>query len=255
MRISSRVLLPLVAVFWASFASAESEPGFTVDFTNCSEFAGEGPVSMAGAAPLVPSGFTIATVNGMANLVVRATSCARAAVNGEFGQPTVLSQIGINIVAPDGTGDINNYTLIYVSNNAALVTAFHEAGLPAYFDAQISYEYTGSPTTNGNLYVAAGAPGLRPYTIYGPETAPPPNSATVFLANWWYAPHTRSGDLQMRQQTLFPQISFGTSGVTLYTSTEGLVGKLIAGNTFSDYSVLALRGVYPAAHMEVTISR
>jgi hypothetical protein len=32
------------------------------------------------------------------------------------------------------------------------------------------------------------------------------------------------------------------------------VGKLIAGNTFSDYSVLALRGVYPAAHMEVTIS-
>jgi hypothetical protein len=58
----------------------------------------------------------------------------------------------------------------------------------------------------------------------------------------------------MRQQTLFPQISFGTSGVTLYTSVDSVVGKLIAGNTFNDYSVLALRGVYPAAHMEVTIA-
>jgi hypothetical protein len=250
-----KILLPLMfSMFAASFARAESERGFTVDFTNCSEFAGEGPVSLAGATPLVPAGYSIAVANGMANVVVRATSCAKARVNGDFGQPTVLSQIGINIVPPDGTGDINNYTLIYVSNNAALVAAFREAGLPAQFDSQLAYEYSGSSTTNGNLYVTAGAPGLTPYTIYGPETAPPPNSATVFLANWWYAPRTRSGVVQMRQQTLFPQISFGTSGVTLFTSSDGVIGRLIAGNTFSDYSVLALRGVYPAAHMEVTIS-
>jgi hypothetical protein len=241
-------------MFGASFAEAESDRGFAVDFTNCSEFAGEGPVSLGVATPLVPTEYRIAAVNGMANLVVRATSCEKATVDGHFGQPTVLSQIGINIVSPDGTGDINNYTLIYVSNNVALVAAFDEAGLPAQYDPQLSYEYSGSTTGNGNLYVAAAAPGVPPYTIYGPETAPPPNSATVFLANWWYAPHTRSGVVQMLQQTLFPQISFGTSGVTLYTSRDSLVGKLIAGNTFSDYSVLALRGVYPAAHMEVTIS-
>jgi len=250
-----KILLPLLfSMLAASFAKAEPDRGFTVDFTNCSEFAGEGPVALAGAAPLVPSGYSIAVVNGMANVVIRATSCAKARLNGDFGQPTVLSQIGINIVSPDGTGDINNFTLIYVSNNVALVAAFREAGLPAQYDPQLAYEYSGSATTNGTLYVAAGAPVLTPYTIYGPETAPPPNSATVFLANWWYAPRTRSGLVQMRQQTLFPQISFGTSGVTLYTSMDGVIGKLIAGNTFNDYSVLALRGVYPTAHLEVTIS-
>jgi len=248
-------MLLLVSMLGASFAEAQMDRGFAVDFANCSEFAGEGPVSLGFASPLVPSGYSISVANGMANLVVRATSCAKATVNGRFGQPTVLSQIGINIVSPDGTGDINNYTLIYVSNNMALVAAFREAGLPAEYDPQLSYEYSGSTTGNGNLYVAAGAPGVAPYTIYGPETAPAANSAVVFLANWWYAPRTRPGVVQMRQQTLFPQISFGTSGVTLYTSKESLLGTLIAGNTFNDYSVLALRGVYPAAHMEVTVSR
>jgi hypothetical protein len=255
MRKVAILALLVVCVFGASFADAPSDRGFAVDFANCSEFAGEGPVSLGVASPLVPTGYSIAVANGMANLVVRATSCANATVNGRFGQPTVLSQIGINIVSPDGTGDINNYTLIYVSNSVALVAAFREAGLPAEYDPQLSYEYSGSTTGNGNLYVAAGAPGVARYTIYGPETAPPANSATVFLANWWYAPRTRTGVVQMRQQTLFPQISFGTSGVTLYTSRESLIGTLIAGNTFNDYSVLALRGVYPAAHMEVTVSR
>jgi len=255
MRKFNLLVLLIVATFGASFAAAESDRGFTVDFTNCSEFAGEGPVSLAKAKPLVPSGFGIAAANGMANIVVRATSCAKAKVNGDLGQPTVLSQIGINIVSPDGTGDINNYTLIYLSNNLALVVAFCEAGLPAQYDPQLAYEYSGAINGNGNLYVAAGAPDVAPYTIYGPETAPPANSASVFLANWWYAPRSHSGVVQMRQQTLFPQISFGTSGVTLYTSLHSLLGQLIGGNTFSDYSVLALRGVYPAAHMEVTLSR
>jgi len=34
-----------------------------------------------------------------------------------------------------------------------------------------------------------------------------------------------------------------------------MLGKLIGGNTFSNFSVLALRGVYPSGHMEVTTSR
>jgi hypothetical protein len=252
---TSLMFLSVFAALCSPVAQAQISRGFTVDFTNCSEFAGEGPVSLAAATPLVPHGYTVAAVGGKANIVVRATSCTKAAVNGGFGQQTNLSQIGINIVPPDGTGDINNYTLIYVSNNLALVAAFIAAGLPAHYDPQLAYEYTAPASGNGNLYVAAGAPDLTPYTIYGPETAPPPNSATVFLANWWYAPQTFLGTTQMRQQTLFPKISFGTSGVTLYTSQDSMLGKLIGGNTFSNYSVLALRGVYPAAHMEVTVSR
>lgn len=236
-------------------AKAQSFPDFTVDFTNCSEFAGEGPVSLAAAAPLLPAGYTLATVNGMANIVVRATSCAGVSVNKRPAQATVLSQIGLNIVPPDGTGTINNYTLIYVSNNLSLVSAFNAAGLPARFDPQMSYEYTAPVSGSGNLYVQAGSYDLPPYTIYGPETAPPPNSAEVFLANWWYQPVGFFGAAQMRQQTLFPNISFGTADLTLYTSLHSTLGRLIGGNTFSNFSVLALRGVYPTAHMDVTVKR
>ena len=237
----------------ACTASAQAHRDFSVDFANCSEFAGEGPVALAKAAPLVPSGYTInGAENGTANIVIRATSCAQVKVNGRDPQQTNLSQIGINIIAPDGTGDINNYTLVYVSNNPHLVESFIAAGLPARFDPRLSYEYSAPSNENGNLYVAAGAWNLAPFFIYGPETAPPANSATVFLANWWYAPY---GNLKMRQQTLFPAISFGTSSVTFYTAAKSELGKLIGGNTFSDFAVLALRGVYPSAHMEVTVSR
>ncbi len=182
---------------------------------------------------------------------MRATGCASVSVNGRDPQPTNLSQIGINIVPPDGTGDINNYTLVYVSNNPILVANFIKAGLPAHYDPRLSYEYSAPATANGNLYVAVASPDLQPYFIYGPETAPPPHSATDFLANWWYAP---GRDLKMRQQSNFPNISFGTSSVTFYTAADSELGKLIGGNTFSNYSVLALRGVYPSAHMDVTTS-
>jgi hypothetical protein len=242
-----------ISVALALTASAETRPDFSVDFTNCSEFAGEGPISLANAASLVPSGFVINGADkGTANIVIRATSCASVAVNGHSPRPTNLSQIGINIVAPDGTGDINNYTLVYVSNNPALVESFLAAGLPARFDPQLTYEYVAPSSGNGNLFVSASSWNLPPYFIYGPETAPPANSATVFLANWWYAPHE---GLKMRQQTLFPAISFGTSAVTFYTAADSELGKLIGGNTFSNFSVLALRGVYPSAHMDVTVSR
>lgn len=240
----------------ASAALTASAQNFTVDFTNCTEFAGEGPVSLAAAAPLVPKPFTIAGASsGVANIVVRATGCAGVSVNGGPVRPTNLSQIGINIVSPDGTGTINNYTVVYLSNNPELVEHFNAAGLPAQFDPQLTYQYPAGTTGNGNLYVAAGSPFVAPYFIYGAETAPPPNSATVFLANWWYQPHTFfGGTASMRQQTNFPNISFGGSSVVFYTDSNSLLGKLVGGNAFGNFSVLALRGVYPTAHMEVTVT-
>ncbi len=247
----------VVAGVMCGTAAGQASSGFTVDFTNCTEFAGEGPVSLAKAQPLVPSGFTIAPAGaGKANIVIRATSCASVSVNGHGGEPTELSQIGINIVSPDGTGTINNYTLVYLSNNLELVKNFNEAGLPAKFDPGLTYQFSAAVTGNGNLFVSAGAWDVPDYFIYGPETAPPANSAEVFLANWWYAPKGLFGEVEtMRQQSLFPAISFGTSGVTFYTSSTSPLGELVGGNAFGNFSALALRGVYPAAHMDVTVKK
>ncbi len=248
--------LALALLASASLTVSLTAQNFAVDFTNCSEFAGEGPVSLAAAAPLVPKPFVIAGAStGTANIVIRATSCASVAVDGHFAQPTNLSQIGINIVSPDGTGTINNYTLVYLSNNPDLVAHFIAAGLPAQYDPQLTYQYPAGAAGNGDLYVAAGSPIVAPYFIYGAETAPPPNSATVFLANWWYQPQTFFGSASMRQQTNFPNISFGTSSVSFYTDSSSLLGKLIGGNAYGTFTALALRGVYPTAHMEVTVTR
>jgi hypothetical protein len=114
--------------------AAVAETGsFTVHFAGCTEFAGWGPVSLAEAQPLVPAGYVIAgAAMGQAAIVVRATSCLGVAVGQSPAQPTELSQIGINLVAPDGTGDINNYTVIYVTNNQALAEHFRLPAFPRF---------------------------------------------------------------------------------------------------------------------------
>jgi hypothetical protein len=99
--------------------------------------------------------------------------------------------------------------------------------------------------------VTAAGEELPAYFVFGTETDPPPNSQQSFLANWWF-----SGDGgKMKQSTSFPVISFGTATVTLYTSKNSPLGDLIGGNTDSNFSILSVRGVYPAATMKVTLSR
>ena len=110
-------------------AAHAGNPGVKVAFSNCTEFAGEGYVPLAQAQNLVPAGYVItATSPGQAPIVVRMTNCAGVQVNRSPAEPTIISQIGINVVSPDGTGTINNYLLIYVTNNPALVEALGSSG-------------------------------------------------------------------------------------------------------------------------------
>jgi hypothetical protein len=241
------VFFPCLSVTSVTIAETGS---FTVHFAGCTEFVGWGPVSLDEAQPLVPTGYVIAgAAMGQASIVVRATSCQSVAIGQSAAQPTELSQIGINLVAPDGTGDINNYTVIYVTNNQALAEHFRTAALPAVFDPELTYQYTPDPIgTSSELYVAAAGQDLPAYFLFGTESDPPPNSQQSFLANWWF---TGDGS-KMKQSTSFPAISFGKAAVTLYTSNTSPLGNLISGNTASNFSILSVRGVYPAATMTVT---
>jgi hypothetical protein len=229
----------------------ESETrGFTVDFSECTEFAGVGPVDFARASSLVQSAFNTLPVGSTAAIVVRATSCASAEVDGERGGPIIISQVGIEIVPPDGSGDINNYTLIYVTNNAELTLAFRLAGLSAIFDPSIVYDFTYDSTgKSGELYVDAEGPELPAYFLAGTESDPTAGG-TDFKANWWYKGFAGV----IKQATDFPNIAFNSANVSLHTSREGILGQLIGGNTDADFHFLPVRGVYSSAHMEVTIS-
>lgn len=232
----------------AAWADTPTGRGFTADFSQCTEFAGVGPVNFAKASEAVPSVFTTLTIGNTGGIVVRATSCAGVKVNGGPSIPTNISQIGVEIVPPDGTGDINNYTLIYVSNNLELVLAFNLAGVPALFDRSLTYQFTYDSTGKaGTLYVEAEGAGLPAYFLTGTETDPTAPGSD-FKANWWYA---NSGQV-VKQASDFPDIAFGTSSITLYTDKNSALGVLIGGNSDSNYSFLPVRGVYPSAHMIVT---
>jgi hypothetical protein len=230
-------------------ASAENR-SFTTQFSHCSEFAGEGAVNLAVAQKLVPASYTInGAASGTAPIVVRMTQCDGVKVQGTPWFPTTISQIGINIVSPDGTGTINNYVIVYVSNNPFLVRALQHAGAPAQYDPAITYQYTLGSDGSGALYGAAPNPGVPAYFLYGPETEPPPNSAQLFIANWWFGNHQ-----VVKEATTLPAISFGTSGVTFYTSKSSVLGALIGGNAYSAFTMLSLHGEYDTGTMTVTVS-
>jgi hypothetical protein len=234
----------------ASAAWADPGRGFTADFSQCTEFAGVGPVNFAKASALVPSVFSTLPVGTTGGIVVRATSCAGVKVNGGRSIPTNISQIGVEIVPPDGTGDINNYTLIYVSNNPELVLAFHLAGVPAALDPSLVYEFTYDSTgVAGELYVEAEGPGLPPYFLTGTE-ADPTGPGSDFKANWWFA----DSGTQVKQASDFPNIAFGAANIALHTDKNSALGQLIGGNTDADYHFFPVRGVYSSAHMQVTVS-
>jgi len=142
-RISMFGAIFLLICFQVGRVTSAETRSLTVHFSGCTEFVGWGPVSLPEAQPLVPAGYVIAgAAKGQAAIVVRAASCQGVAVVQSSSQPTELSQIMINLVAPDGTGDINNYTVIYVTNNRALAEYFQTAGLSAVLDPQLTYEFT-----------------------------------------------------------------------------------------------------------------
>ena len=232
-------------------SAAAGTSSFRTKFSHCSEFAGEGSVNLAVAQYLVPARYTITgAASGTAPIVVRMTQCDGVQVEGTPMVPTTISQIGINIVSPDGTGTINNYVVVYVSNNPFLVRALKHAGAPAQYDPAITYQYTlGSDGVSGMLYGAAPNPGVPAYFLYGPETEPPPNSAQLFIANWWFG--TRA---VVKEATTLPAISFGTSGVVFYTSKFSILGALIGGNAYSAFTALSLHGEYESGTMIVTVS-
>ena len=197
-----------------------------MDFSDCTEYAGVGPVDFGKASALVPPVFTTLLVGSTGGIVVRATNCKDLSVNGGRKAPTSISQIGIEIVPPDGTGDINNFTLLYVSDNAELVRAFRGSGVPALYDPTLTYQFTYDSTGKaGELYVEVNA-------------------------NWWYA----NSKEVVKQASNFPAIAFGVPSVSFHTDRNSDLGKLIGGNTDSDFHLFPVRGIYATAHMEVSVS-
>src|SRR5437660_1483145 len=100
-------------------------------------------------------------------------------------RPAIVAQAGIAVIPPDGTGDINNYTLLYSTNDERLWQDLLEAGLPAVFDPALAYESTPDSSGHGEIY-AAVSPFVQPAWFLTGGADPPPAGGFPVVANWWF---------------------------------------------------------------------
>lgn len=224
--------------------------GFDVAFTGCVESIGVDLVPTAAARPLVPAEFVLAGDGGpVTPLVVRTARCRGIAVDGRRPRPGVIVQVGPVIVPPDGTGDINNYTLWYYTSDVTLALYLAAAGVPAQFVPTLDYDYRpGAGGGPGDLRVTVPRPGSPPFRLDG-QVTPAAAPAGSFAANWWVA----AGGRTVKMATAVPQIAVGGADLALLTPPRGQLGQLIGGPA-ADFVVLEQFNTFPAADMRVSVT-
>ncbi|MGC4084469.1 MAG: hypothetical protein QM736_20725 [Vicinamibacterales bacterium] len=219
-----------------------------VVFNGCAEYVGFGPVPLADADALVPRRFTVTDLGGVGGIVVRAARCSSISVDGAPGIPAMVSHVGVNIQSPDGTGDINNFTIVYATNHRALAEKLRKTGIPVVFNPMLVAE---DPAAfPGDVYISVFGRHLPAYSITGTVNAPsfPP---IPFLANWWAV-----GDRGVvKMATDIPSIAFGIAALEFRTSSDSTLGRLIGGNSFSNFPFYDVRGEYVFGRMDVTTGR
>jgi hypothetical protein len=250
-----RCITLAVAGCTAAQAQAADTP-LAVQFSRCTEFVGLQPIDAAAARAQVPPAYTPVTDAAGARLVVRVADCEAVRVGALpalSARPGRVAQIGVMIVSPDGTGTdpntaINNYTLSYTTNSAALVLALRASGVPATLDAGLAIEAGAS----GEFY-AAVSPELDTdaptWFLHGRVNTP--SFGTSFLANWWRS----NGGRETKMATDIPSISFDFgSDVDFTTARRNLVGALLPGNQVRHFP-LSFRGAFATGTMLVSVRR
>jgi hypothetical protein len=231
-------------------AAAGSSLTVKVNLSNCTEQIAFGPIPIASVESLVPRSYAIATFGpATAGLVVRASQCQQMTLGPLPLGPVLVAQIGVSIASPDGTGDINNYSLLYVTNSEPLAVALLAAGLPAQVDRTFAYDFTPDSTGSGPVYMAI-SPVDGPYFLTG-TASPPPGPPAPVVANWWFAGQGAT----VKVSTSIPGIAYGPSTKGLYSGKATAVGQIIGGNSDSNFSLLDARGVFASGILTVTSTR
>ncbi len=232
----------------AGLALAQSNRDFPVQFQNCVEYVGTGPISMAQALPFVPTPFVIAPdADGKATLVVRAARCGSVTVDGSQPKPGIVSHIGISVVSPDGSGDINNYTIAFATDSDRLAQRLERAGMPVLVDSDLVKE-----DATPQLYVEVSPEEKAGWSITGTQT----NNAFLtmhFLANWWY----KGPQGIVKMPTDIPSITFKGAQATVITRSSSTLGRVLQGTSYSQFGArpfdFNVRGEFGVGVMNTTV--
>jgi len=186
----------------------------------------------------------------MSNAIVRVAQCASVVVAGSPAGPGTVAQIGVNIVSPDGTGDINNYTLAYDTDGLLLAQKLRSAGVDAAFDPLVLYaRRLNADGSSARLLIANGFIPPPPFVVTGTVLIPTPATLPIdFTANWWQT----NGGATAKMASDFPDILFGNQ-------SDGLTIEVVPGTKLADligaqsatFVGLSVSNVFPSATMHV----
>lgn len=247
----NKILSYFAATLWlAAFspmgsAADYNDTSLAVEFTGCVESIGVDLIATEKARALVPADFVLAGEDEpVTPIVVRTANCNGIAVDGHPPKAGKVVQIGVVIVPPDFTGDINNYTLWYYTSHNKLAKRLREFGIDAQHVGNIKYPLgDGSPRP---FYVAIPKPGNPSFWIEG--TVSVPANPASFNANWWVK--VNGGSVKMATQV--PEILIGGADLTLMTHPAGPLGELIGGSSMS-FPELQQFNTFPGADMDVSV--
>jgi hypothetical protein len=222
--------------------------GLGVEFTGCVESIGVGLIPTERARALVPPEFLLAGEGGpVTPIVVRTARCDGIAVDGGQASAGTIVQIGVVIVPPDFTGDINNYTLWYYTSNLELAVRLERVGVRAQYAPSLDYSYDPGAGGPGSLHIAVGSPGEPPLRLDGivmVSDAP----AGSFEANWWVKANRRT----VKMDTVVPEIFIGGADLLLTARSQSQLGRLIGGDTLG-FPVLQQFNTFATARMDVGV--
>jgi len=216
-----------------------------VDFAGCTESAGIGFVPAEKARPLVPARYVLAGDAANAVIVVRTVHCDQTTVGGLRSPPGSISQIGISLVGPDATADINNYTLWYTTTDPLLAAGLLAKGVKAELDP--SLHITLLPSGTGGTLSVNDHPLLAPAYQLAGAVVTPTAAPVSFTASWWQ--NGLGGTSQMR--TVLPAIRFSTATTTLTTDPHSALGRLIGGSSLT-FPLLDSYNSFASAQMVVS---
>jgi hypothetical protein len=238
------ILLVWLAVPTAVASEIQASGSFQVAFSNCVESIGVGLAPTANVAAHVPAGFIpVGSGQPVTPLVVRTSRCGGISVAGLPARAGEVVQIGAVIVPPDGTGDINNYSIWYYTSDLRLAIALRLAGVEAQFVPTIDY-VVGSDS----LFVRVPLPGRPRFSLSGSIT-PSLQPAGSFLANWWQRGYHGA---PTKMSTNVPVIAIGGADLTLTTNAGGPLGELIGGSS-AGFPIIQQFNSFGHAQMTVSI--
>jgi hypothetical protein len=223
----------------------------TVEFVDCVETIGVGLVPTQRARMLVPDTFSLAGEGAAVTpFVVRTARCRTLAVGEHKPKRGAIVQIGVVVVPPDFTGDINIFTIWYYTSDAKLAHDLSRLGVPAQHVPTIVYSYEpGEIPSSTPFFFAAPRPG-RPTLSLDGAVVDPQGPAGSFVANWW----AQAAGATVKMTTTVPQIAIGDADLMLTTNPDGPLGQLIVGEV-APFPVLQQFNTFPAARMEVSVHR